>query len=191
MAFLGCSIVAITIDEEAPDLGLPEMRKPADPAAGDQRGTRRQRAVDLAFRLEVLDAARHDDLGLAGRRLDEGIEVLSGALVGDAQGQLVEAVEEERDAAVREHIAKSLDVDDALFPGPDEVLGDELVQAAGLLEAAHFDEDRDRALFARREAEGQHVEEEALAGAEVPEQEDETRLRLGQPARDRFRASSL
>jgi hypothetical protein len=30
------------------------------------------------------------------------------------------------------------------------------------------------------------VEEEALAGAEVPEQEDETRLRLGQPARDRF-----
>jgi len=181
---VGHGFVAITVDEEAPDLRLPEAREPADPPAGDMLGTRRERTLDLVLRLEVLGAAGHDDLGLAGRRLDEGVEVLGGALVGNAQGQLVEAVEKERDAALLEHVAKSLEVD-AVFPGPDEVLGDELIQGAGLLEAAHLDEHRGRALAARREPQRQHVQEEALAGAEVAEQEDEARFRLGQPLHDR------
>lgn len=76
--------------------------------------------------------------------------MLGGTLVSDAEGQLVEPVEQQRDAALCEHVAKGLEVD-AHLPGTREVLCDQLVQGTGLLDPAHLDEDRSRAFAAFRE----------------------------------------
>ncbi|WP_133150885.1 hypothetical protein [Frankia canadensis] len=79
-----------------------------------------------------------DDLGTALRGGEQGGEVLGGAGVGDADGQFVVAVEEQRDPALAQQVVEGGQVE-AVLVRAGEVGGDELVEAVGLVEVAQLD----------------------------------------------------
>src|SRR5687768_10527601 len=105
-----------------------------EPIAGDERRLLSELRSHLPLREEMLRPARHDDLrrpDLSG--LDQRIEMLDGTIVCDAERELIEAVKEERDSPLREHMAEGLELD-PLDAGEGEVLGDERVEVPRLLQ---------------------------------------------------------
>ena len=96
-SLVGLSRVTEEPNEELADLSLVEGLEMADTQAGDELGLLEQGRSDLLVRLEVVRPAGDDDLGLAGRRLEEGVEMVRGTLIADVLSQLVEAIEQQRD----------------------------------------------------------------------------------------------
>ena len=182
-SLLGLIRVIEQPDQELPDLSLVEGLEMADTQAGDELGLLEQGHPDLLVRLEVVRPAGNHDLGLSGRRLEEGLEMVRGALVADALGQLVEAVEQKRDPALLQHEAKLLDIE-RLFAPADEVLGDQLVERPGELERPQLDQDRDRCPRLIGQPAGQLPQQERLARAEVRQDQDEPSVVLHQPSAD-------
>src|SRR4051812_6906910 len=90
-------------------------------------------SLDLALRDEMLPAAGEDDFGAAGRSLQESGEMVRRFRVGHPQCELVEAVEEEGDAALFQHVAE-LGGREAVHAFLREVLGEERVEEATFFE---------------------------------------------------------
>jgi len=107
-----------------------------------------------------------------------------GAVVGHAQGELVEAVEQQRDLARAEHVAEGGQVDPVLAVRR-EVLRDQLVHGARLLQRPQLDEHGRQVGQRLRDAPGQLAQQERLAAAEVAEEEGRTA-----PGRTRGRRST-
>ncbi len=136
------------------------MRQRADPLA--------ERREHLGVRLEVLGAARHDDLRLVLRRLEQRVEVVGRALVGDPGDQLVEPVEEQDDAALAEHVVEGLEVDQ-LLTVVGEMCRDQPVDRVRLVEGPELDEDRRQVGELGRDPAGHLAQRERLAAPEVAE----------------------
>ena len=108
-------LVVPAVEEEPFDLRLSEGLELAVAQALQRLCALVEDSANLFVRFEMLSTAGDDHLGVARRRLYERLEVLGGAVVTDAQGQFVEAVEEERDAALLEHIAECGQIDTVHF----------------------------------------------------------------------------
>ena len=78
-SLLGLLGVAEQVGQEVADLPLVKGLEMAEAEAGDEFGLLKEGGPDLVVRLEVVDAAGDDDLGLAGGRLQERVEVVRGA----------------------------------------------------------------------------------------------------------------
>ncbi len=142
-------------DQEVMDLFGGELRQPDDVLA--------ERPLDLLPGLfqhlvvgeEELGPACHNDLRPAGGRRraagigaapviegrQDGVEVCARAFVGDAGGEFVETIKNQYQPAVRQHVAKGVEVGPADL-GAHQVLGDEPVDLEGLLQVPQLDEHR-------------------------------------------------
>jgi len=125
----------------------------------------------------MLRAAGHNHLGVARRRLHQRLEVLGRAVVAHAQGQFVEAVEEQHDAPLLEHVFEGGQIN-ALHPGGGQVLGHEGFQRASLFQGAKFDKERHEPGVVVAHAPGQFVKKKGFAGPEIAQNEHEPRVRL-------------
>ncbi len=142
---LHCERAGKASDEEVMDLFGGELRQlddesaegPFDPLAGLRQ--------HLVVGEEELGPARYDDfrpvgghrataaLDVAVEGGEQGVEVRDRALVGNSGGEFVEAVEDEYEAALGEHVAEGVEVWPADL-GVHQVLGDEPVELEGLLQ---------------------------------------------------------
>ncbi len=126
-------------DEEVMDLFGGEIREPDDEPAERPFDLFAGLFQDLVVREEELGPACHDDLRPAGNHgpavgVDpvveggqQGVEVCDRAFVGDAGGEFVEAIKDQHEAALGEHVAERVQVHLADL-GVRQMLGDEPVE---------------------------------------------------------------
>ena len=180
----GLVLAAEPVHQEAANLGVRERQELREAVARDGLRAVPERRPHLLIRLEVLRPAGQDDLRVPERGLGQRIEVLRGALVGHPQGELVEAVEQQRDAPLGEQVAERRQID-AIHAREREVLRDQGVQAPRLLERPHLDQDRRHRAAAGAHPPRQLVEQERLARAEVAQEHDEASVGRSEPLEHR------
>jgi hypothetical protein len=156
-----------------------ELLDAEHPAIGQEPDLLAEGRHHLAARLEVLGAACHDDFGLVLRRLQKRVEVVGRPVVGDPGDQLVEAVEQQHDAALAQHVMERLEVDQLLA-----VVGEVRRHQPGdrvcLVEGAQLDQDRREMRQLGGDPAGHLVQGEGLAPPEVAQDEDEPAVVGGQ-----------
>ncbi len=172
VAAVGGALVAVAAYEVGADLGGGEALDGQDPALREQADALAKRGEDLGVRLEVLGAAADDDLGVVDGRVEEDLEVVGGPVVADPVDQFVEAVEEQDDAALGEHVAQGPQVD-----GVDVVAGqmggDQAFEAVRPVEGIERDQQRGQVRELFGDAPGELAQREGLAVPEVAEEQDE------------------
>src|SRR6185295_7078224 len=140
----GLSLLSVgfkEVDQEKADLLPAERLQDREPVPGERLHPLGEGGLDLALRHEVLSTTGEDDFGVTGRRLEEGGKMIRRLCVGHPQGELVEAIEEEGDAALFQHVAKLVRSD--LHSLLTEMLADEGVEVSSLFEGAHLEKDGD------------------------------------------------
>ncbi len=184
----------VTPDQEIMDLPGGELGQPDDVPAERARDLLPGLLQHLVVGQEELGPARHEDLRLAGGRrgigagpavegVQQGVQVLHRAFVGDAGGELVEAVADQHQPAPAQHVAEGVQVrpaDRRLH----QMLGDELVELQRLLQPAQLDQHRVHVRQVAGQLQGELVGEEGLAVPGLAEHEDEPGLVRGQPLDD-------
>ena len=161
-------VIAPAVAQELVNLRGIEAVELAVAQPGELFGALSQCLAYLLVVLEMLGAAGKDHLGVAPGGLDDGIEVLDGAVVAHAQREFIEPIEQQGDAAPLQHVAKRLEVN-ALLAGSGQVLGDELIERTALLQRTHLNQHRRESSPVGGKAAGEFVQEEGLAGAEFPQ----------------------
>jgi len=166
------------------DPALVERQEPhhPEPALGHALAERLQHLLVVQ---EVLRAARDHHLGLAGRGLQQRLQVLGGGVVGHAQRQLVEAVEQERDPALLEHVAEGGVIEPLHAALGMKCWPSSASRLRAFSSRRSFDEDRDERALGAGEPQGELVHEERLAGSEIAEHEREPRPVVAEPCVER------
>ncbi len=175
----GRLVTVVTVHQVGTDLRGGELLDVEDPALRQQADLRAERGEHLRVGLEVVGPAGNDDLRVVAGGRQQRVEMVRGPVVGDPADQLVEPVEEQDDTAAAQQVAERLQVDE-VPPVVGEVGGDHPVDVVRLVQGAQLDEDRCQMGQLGRYAPGDLPQGEALAPAEVPEDEDETAVVLAE-----------
>lgn len=176
---VGRLLRTVPVDQEGAYLLGGELLDAQHPAGRQQVDPLPQCGHHLAVRLEVLRAGGHDDLGLVLGRLQQHGEVVCGPLVSDPGDELVEAVEEEHDPALPEHVVERLEIDQ-LLAVVGQMSRDQPGDRVRLVEVPQLDQQGGEVGELTGDPAGELPHREGLAPAGVAEEQDEPAVVAGE-----------
>ncbi len=171
----GPFVTVVAVDQVGADLLRAELLDGEDPAVREQADAFAERGQHLPLGAEVLGAAGDHDLGAVHGGVQQHLQAFGGAVVGDLVDEFVEAVEEQHDPPLLEHVPEGpqIDVVDAVGG---EVRGDQAFERIGPVQRVQFDQQRDQVREFGGDAAGELAQREGLAVPEVAEEQQEAPL---------------
>jgi hypothetical protein len=171
----GAVVAFVAVDQVGADLLRGELLDGQHPPVREQADALTEGGEHLTLRAEVLGAAADDDLGAVDGGVQQHLEAFGGAVVGDLVDQFVEAVEEQHDPALLEHVPEGAQVDGVDAVGG-EVGGDQPLEGVGPVQGVQLHQQRYEVGEFGRDAAGQLAQREGLAVSEVAEEQQEAAL---------------